>query len=338
MSSTAAQSSSRVSSAISEQRDTAHEQLAAAWQLQMYRVEEALSTGWQEQIERVFNERFTELAERIERELEAEVGDRVTAGVDAASPAIRERARRETAEEFGGALRRFLDSETDEKWGSALIDSIGTFCARAVLLSVRGRSLRVIGVRGEGAPGVGVEVALEGALAAATKSRDALITTTTAGEISAPIAAFFEKAAAANCAVMPVMSRGQAAAVLIAAGEGMDVSALEAMAALAGLALERRGRAAEPSGDASHLRAQRFARVRAAEILLYKPQAVWDGRARRKLYKELKEEIDSARAAYAREFLSAAPSMPDYLHLELLRTLANEEVAALGEEYPGPLR
>jgi hypothetical protein len=86
-----------------------------------------------------------------------------------------------------------------------------------------------------------------------------------------------------------------------------------------------------------HLRAQRFARVRAAEIRLYKSQAVRDGRARKKLYSELKEEIDSARAAYGREYLHASASMPDYLHLELVRTLANEEVAALGEEYPGPL-
>lgn len=86
-----------------------------------------------------------------------------------------------------------------------------------------------------------------------------------------------------------------------------------------------------------HLLAQRFARVRAAEIRLYKAQAVEDGRARKKLYSELKEEIDSARAAYGREYLRASASMPDYLHLELVRTLANEEVAALGEEYPGPL-
>jgi hypothetical protein len=27
----------------------------------------------------------------------------------------------------------------------------------------------------------------------------------------------------------------------------------------------------------------------------------------------------------------------DYLHLELVRTLANDEVELLGQEYPGPL-
>jgi hypothetical protein len=113
------------------------------------------------------------------------------------------------------------------------------------------------------------------------------------------------------------------------------------MAALAGMVLERRAHAPErkaPQDEAAHLRAQRFARVRAAEILLYKAQAVHDGRAGKNLYGELKEEIDSARAAFEREYLRASDAMPDYLHLELLRTLANEDVSLLGEEYPGPLR
>ena len=89
--------------------------------------------------------------------------------------------------------------------------------------------------------------------------------------------------------------------------------------------------------SATRLRAQSFARVRAAEIRLYKSQAVLDGRARKAVYAELKEEIDSARAAYEREFLHASVAMPDYLHMELVRTLADDEPAALGEGYPGPL-
>ncbi|MGE5647020.1 MAG: hypothetical protein ACM336_14635 [Acidobacteriota bacterium] len=242
-------------------------------------------------------------------------------------------ARRETAGEFGEALRRFLSSQGEDGWASALIASIGGFCSRAILMTVHGTSLKVAGVLGppEGAPSAGTEVALEGALAAAVKSPDALVTTTTAAEISSPAAAFFERAGAANCAVVPVVAGGRAAAVLIGAGEGMDVGALETMAALAGLIFDRRAKLAP---DLSHPRAQRFARVRVAEILLYKTQAVRDGRSRKKIYAELREEIDAARAAYAREFGGA----PDYLHLELLRTLANDEVSALGEEYPGPLR
>ena len=137
---------------------------------------------------------------------------------------------------------------------------------------------------------------------------------------------------------------------MIGAGEALDVNGLEAIAALAGTALERRWRrtAGAPQSEdqepgfpkeeeALRLRAQRFARVRASEIRLYKANAVRDGRASRKLYAELKEEIDAARVAYARQFLHASSTMPDYLHRELLRTLANDEIDALGEDYPGPL-
>ncbi len=86
-----------------------------------------------------------------------------------------------------------------------------------------------------------------------------------------------------------------------------------------------------------HLRAQRFARVQVAEMRLYKPAAVKAGRARRDLYSALKQEIDSSREAFGRLFLAASPTMADYFHMELVRTLANDNAALLGQDYPGPL-
>jgi hypothetical protein len=85
------------------------------------------------------------------------------------------------------------------------------------------------------------------------------------------------------------------------------------------------------------LRAQRFARVRVAEMRLYRAQAVHAGRAAKRLYAELKEDIDFARLTFEREYLSASAAMPDYLHAELVRTLASDDVSALGPDYPGPL-
>ena len=35
--------------------------------------------------------------------------------------------------------------------------------------------------------------------------------------------------------------------------------------------------------------------------------------------------------------MSAAKSMVDYFHLELVHTLANDDPALLGQDYPGPL-
>jgi len=77
--------------------------------------------------------------------------------------------------------------------------------------------------------------------------------------------------------------------------------------------------------------------VRVAEMRLYQSQAVRSGRAQRSLYAALREEIDSAREAFRRDFVSASPAMPDYLHVELIRTLANDDAGVLGEDYPGPL-
>jgi hypothetical protein len=85
-----------------------------------------------------------------------------------------------------------------------------------------------------------------------------------------------------------------------------------------------------------HAKAQRFARVRVAEIRLYHAKKVREGREVRNIYAMLKEEIDRSRAQFQHEFLRV-PSMIDYLHLEFLRTLANDDASLLGPDYPGPL-
>lgn len=86
-----------------------------------------------------------------------------------------------------------------------------------------------------------------------------------------------------------------------------------------------------------HLQAQRFARVQAAEMRLYQAEAVRAGIANRRLYAALQAEIDEARKQYLRRFLSASPNMVDYLHLEILRSLANDDDGLLGDDYPGPM-
>lgn len=83
------------------------------------------------------------------------------------------------------------------------------------------------------------------------------------------------------------------------------------------------------------LRAQRFARVKVAEIQLYDATAVKRGRAARDLYGTLKPQIDAAREAFRERFLMAGQQVADYLHTELLRTLANDDAELLGPSYPG---
>jgi hypothetical protein len=92
-----------------------------------------------------------------------------------------------------------------------------------------------------------------------------------------------------------------------------------------------------PEEQRAHLRAQRFARVQVAEMRLFQAEAVLSGRMHRDLYGALGDSIDAAREKFRRNFLATCPSMIDYLHQELVRTLANDNPKLLGAEYPGAL-
>jgi hypothetical protein len=92
-----------------------------------------------------------------------------------------------------------------------------------------------------------------------------------------------------------------------------------------------------PHDQQIHLRAQRFARVRIAGIRLQEGPAVQSGRTRHNLYQALRGSIDTARDLYRKDFFDTCPTMVDYLHLELVRTLANDDAELLGKDYPGPM-
>jgi hypothetical protein len=83
--------------------------------------------------------------------------------------------------------------------------------------------------------------------------------------------------------------------------------------------------------------AQRFARVRVAEIQLYHAAQMKNGRAAGDVYRALKAQMDAARDQYREKFLTPVNGTADYLHVEFVRTLANDDAALLGPEYPGPL-
>jgi hypothetical protein len=61
------------------------------------------------------------------------------------------------------------------------------------------------------------------------------------------------------------------------------------------------------------------------------------GRAVGDLYAALKTQMDAARDAYREKFLTPVNGTADYLHVEFVRTLANDDAALLGPGYPGPL-
>ena len=85
------------------------------------------------------------------------------------------------------------------------------------------------------------------------------------------------------------------------------------------------------------IRAKRFASVKVAEMKLYQAGQVQAGQASRDLYGALKAPIEEARAAFRDGFLKPSPGVPDYLHEEIVRVLAQNDETLLGPKYPGPL-
>jgi hypothetical protein len=343
-------SPSPLAQALEETRAAACEQLSAAWQLQVERIEEQLHAGWREHVGQVFEERFAELAARLAQEFDHAVAER-----------------RAALEALSVSVRRLSHAQASGEWAEALLDGVAPHCRRCLLFTVALRSLIAEGARGfdqdAAAEWSGREVRLESApaLAAAVETRDVVVALRSAGEISAELAALTGESDQERAHLYPVLARGRCAALLYVdpARDDSAQAAVELLVAVAGLSLGARplstalvaieaaaaASASAPDWYAAlplaerelHLRAKRFARVQAAEMRLFRSAEVRGGRARQNLYQALQGPIDKAREAFHRQFLAACPSMVDYLHQELVRTLANGDAAALGSSYPGPL-
>ncbi len=328
---------------FSARRAAAREQLESFWR--------ALEYAFQEQLDAV----ASSLAEQAGRALAAE------------REAARVQARRELTAALAEAARRLRRAENRAEWSAALLEAAALFCRRAIVLTARGDTVEVadaLGFDGEQRrrwAGLRIPPADAPAVAQALESGEPVVAEPSGAELSESLGAILGEEEAARAWLFPIMAQERPAAVLLVKEEPeWDLRGLELVAAMAGTV---RGGAPWPPVETPtpaqapdrppreppewsqlsredqelHVRAQRFARVQVAEMRLYKAQAVQAGRARRDLYNALKQEIEAGREAFRAQFLSASPSMVDYFHRELVRTLANEDAALLGKDYPGPL-
>ena len=266
----------------------------------------------------------------------------------------RDGARREQAEQLNQAVRRMRIAPDARELCATLLDAAGRLASGATLFRVAGGTATSdrIAVPLAGAP----------ALAAAAESRDPVIAAAISGEVSAPLVELLAHTPDTRVAIFPVVAGVRVAALVYCWG-AVQVAALELLAQvasavwsaipvsppmLAGIAPApdpAPGKATPPAAwqelppaeQQIHLRAQRFARVQAAEIRLYHADVVQAGRSRRNLYEALRQPIDDARRAFRAQFFAGCSSMVDYLHLELTRTLANDDPDLFGSTYPGPL-
>jgi hypothetical protein len=274
----------------------------------------------------------------------------------------RGRARGELADQFNQAVRRIRQASTPEELLATLLDAASGFAGGAAIFRIHrdvARGERIRGVPEDVAEVFGsfeIPLASAAALAGAVESRDPVIAATTGAEVSGEMAGLASHGAEDRASIFPLVVENRVPALLYAWGD-VQGAALELFAQVAAAAwiepatapLELVTIAAPPAAPAAaapelsgeqerlHLKAQRFARVQVAEMRLNEAAAVHSGAAQKNLYGSLRPRIDAARTAMREKFFEPCPGMLDYLHLELVRTLAHDDPELLGKDYPGPL-
>jgi hypothetical protein len=270
-------------------------------------------------------------------------------------------ARSRVSEDLNQAARRLKQYKTDAEWYAAVVDGVSRFAPEVALFSVEGDRFLLKGARGLALQD---DLTIDGADAAAFRnavdSGELAVALASASEVSESLAATVP----VNRALLVPIGNGERVAALLfcAARDGTDTNAIEVIVNIASSVLERHSRgpahmqiAAAPqpqrpkTGDSGprwaeipesdrlkHVRARRMARVKVAEMQLYRPEACQAGRAQKDIYLFLKREIDSARDIFREQFLPTQ-SMADYLHIELVDRLAQNDNALLGADYPGQM-
>lgn len=261
-------------------------------------------------------------------------------------------------------LRRLKQYRLESEWVSALLDGAAPFANAAALFTLESNQLHLRGAQGLQLPdGLSFALSAARAFGAIVETKDTVVALRTPAEVTSHLSS---ADASDRAILLPVLNGARVVAILFASTRIAGGSpALELLAGMASLALERSANSAAtlqiapapgpkpPQNSAHsrklpywstlpeeqrrlHIRAQRLARVKVAEMQLFQPDACRAGREQNNVYLFLKKEIDAARESYRDQFLSR-PGMEDYLHLELVSTVADGNESKLGEDYPGHL-
>jgi hypothetical protein len=277
----------------------------------------------------------------------------------------RSRARRELSDQLNQSVRRIRQAASLEELVSTLLDAAMAFASGAALFRIAGSVAKGEKIRGV-APGPAEEfgtleipLAAAPALAGAVESQDPVIAVTSPTEVSPELMALAAHPADGRAFLFPLVVKQQVPVLLYCWGpvQGPALELLTQVSAAVWdslvvpeppqlVAIASAPPSAPPvsawdalpaEDQAIHLRAQRFARVQAAEMRLQDAAAVQSGRAERNLYAALRSRIDNARVTFRQLYFAPCSNMVDYLHLELVRTLAHDDPDLLGKDYPGPM-
>jgi hypothetical protein len=265
--------------------------------------------------------------------------------------------------ELNQLLRRLRRYQTEGEWVSAILDGASQFASQVALFTYHDGVLHLRGEKNLNlAEDVSFSTAEAAAFESAINSKDTVVALRTPDEVGEALSS---PDAQERVHIIPITNGPRVVALLFAAHhDHFDVNGVELIAGLASTVLERHSNASlhtqvvsqiaakmpSRSNSASlpawaglsqdqrllHVRAQRFARVKVAEMQLSRPDACHAGRQQNNLYVFLRHEIEKTRDTYRKQFMSI-PSMVDYLHLELVSTAAAGDEQKLGAEYPGQL-
>ena len=274
-------------------------------------------------------------------------------------------ARSQLTSELNQLLRRLRQYQTQGELTSAVLDGALQFVCQVALFTIQDGVLHLRGQHNLNLPAdLSFPAAGAPAFQSVISSKDTVIALRTAAEVGEALSSPDPQE---RIGIIPILNGPRVVALLFAANQDhLDLNVLELIAGLASSVLERQSNAslhtqigiqpipaaAQPALPASpvppawadlsedqrvlHVRAQRFARVKTAEMQLSRPDACQAGRQQGNLYVFLRQEIDKARDTYRKQFM-IIPSMVDYLHLELVRTAAGGDEGKLGADYPGQL-
>jgi hypothetical protein len=278
-----------------------------------------------------------------------------------------------TVESLNQILRRMRQAVSQGEVLSLLLEGAAPYSSCAVVLQVENHQARSFGVRGLAGGPFAFPLDAAPAILGLCETREPLVALASPGELTPELAeALASVDPGGKAYLFALTARLEVIAVLVAAGVSV-AAGLELLAEVAGTKLESLESPAletplqplpgsdlvqivptavpesSPVSEKTawkdlsaedqriHLQAQRVARVKVAEMRLYHAEALRRGVFDGNIYAALKAEIDSAREEFLKSFLAKSPTMVDYLHLEILRSLAHEDDRLLGHEYPGPM-
>ena len=331
---------------------------------------------WREIVENHHSALVDELSKRLDsdlKRLELEREDALASALAGERSRLKvaiDELQRSQAEEFNQSLRRLRQANGEAHILQTLNESCSAYAEVSVVLVFENNQARVAASHGVEAGEFSFDIVSAPAVVAAIDSRDPVVALATEAELSAGLAEKFRAeddvqdidASQPNAYLFPLTARHSVVAMLIASGRSRMISPpIELLCEAAGMRLETLMSSAEraPASDAPestsagaerltwdglspedqklHLRAQRMARVRIAEMRLYNEADLRSGVASSDIYGALQPVIDTARNQFLHEFLAKSPTMVDYLHLEILSSLAHDDDRLLGHNYPGPM-